>query len=327
MSTPSGKPPAADASRAERTTETVERAVVGALRFLDQAAQLDPLSDPDEFTEKLERLCAIVRAVDPEPETPSDVAAEQRALYGLVEQSTREALAAGTRGPVLIDRFLEDAFEVDVDALADGEGCVIAGIMQHIEEAGVHSGDSSCVLPPYNIAAEHIEEIRVATRKLAGALGVVGLMNVQYAIAEGELFVLEVNPRASRTVPFLAKATGVPLVKIATRLMLGESLADVTHVVVLSEMGRTPQYNATNGRDHWPYTSALIIGPNVTGNRTIGGFNDLYGGIGVDLASGELDQNAPGIDAKALGSTLLALGDVDPAAYITKPEVIQGVLA
>lgn len=128
---------------------------------------------------------------------------------------------------VLVDEFLEDAFEVDVDALCDGKECIIAGIMQHIEEAGVHSGDSSSVLPTYMISASHLEEIRTLTRRMAIELGVVGMMNVQFAIAKGDLYVLEVNPRASRTVPYVAKATGVPLVKIATRLMLGNTLEDL----------------------------------------------------------------------------------------------------
>ncbi len=128
---------------------------------------------------------------------------------------------------VLVDEFLEDAFEVDVDALCDGKACVIAGIMQHIEEAGVHSGDSSSVLPTYMISSGHLEEIRRLTRRMAIELGVVGMMNVQFAIAGGEIYVLEVNPRASRTVPYVAKATGVPLVKIATRLMLGKTLKEL----------------------------------------------------------------------------------------------------
>jgi carbamoyl-phosphate synthase large subunit len=138
-----------------------------------------------------------------------------------------EALEKTPRGAILIDKFLEDAFEVDVDALADGRECVIGGIMEHIEEAGVHSGDSCCVLPTYKISTRHLDEIRAATRAMAKALGVVGLMNVQFAIAEGKLYVLEVNPRASRTVPYVSKATGVPLAKMATRLMLGKTLAEL----------------------------------------------------------------------------------------------------
>ncbi len=129
--------------------------------------------------------------------------------------------------PVLIDRFLEDATEVDVDALCDGEDVVIAGIMQHIEEAGIHSGDSSCVLPSVDLSPEVLETLRDYTRKLALALEVRGLVNLQFAIQRGRVFVIEVNPRASRTVPYVSKATGVPLAKIASRLMTGRRLKDL----------------------------------------------------------------------------------------------------
>jgi carbamoyl-phosphate synthase large subunit len=129
--------------------------------------------------------------------------------------------------PLLLDRFLENAIEVDVDALADGESVRVAGIMQHVEEAGVHSGDSACVLPPMSIGDEMLEEIRATTERIALELGVVGLINIQYGIAGGELYVIEANPRASRTVPFVSKATGTPLAKVAARLMLGERLADL----------------------------------------------------------------------------------------------------
>ncbi|MCS6804100.1 MAG: carbamoyl-phosphate synthase large subunit [Blastocatellia bacterium] len=136
------------------------------------------------------------------------------------------AVAASPERPVLIDRFLEDAVEYDVDALADGYECVIAGIQEHIEEAGIHSGDSSSVLPATNVTPSVLEKIRLYTRQLASALHVVGLMNVQYAVKDGQVFVLEVNPRASRTVPFVSKATGVPLAKIAARLMTGRRLKE-----------------------------------------------------------------------------------------------------
>jgi len=126
--------------------------------------------------------------------------------------------------PVLIDRFLEDAFEADVDAIADGTTCVIGGVMQHIEDAGIHSGDSACVLPPYLIGEPEIEEMRRHTKALAGALGVVGLINVQYAIRDGVVYCLEVNPRGSRTVPFVSKATGVSLAKLAAGVMVGRTL-------------------------------------------------------------------------------------------------------
>ncbi|HEX6117097.1 MAG TPA: carbamoyl-phosphate synthase large subunit [Solirubrobacterales bacterium] len=128
--------------------------------------------------------------------------------------------------PLLLDRFLEDAIEVDVDALADGTSCHVAGVMQHVEEAGVHSGDSACVLPPMSLGEEMLAEIRETTERIALELGVIGLINIQYAVAGGELYVIEANPRASRTVPFVSKAVGAPLAKIACRLMLGEPLAD-----------------------------------------------------------------------------------------------------
>jgi carbamoyl-phosphate synthase large subunit len=128
--------------------------------------------------------------------------------------------------PLLLDRFLENAIEVDVDALADGSDVHVAGIMQHVEEAGVHSGDSACVLPPMSLGEEMLEEIRATTKRVALELGVIGLINIQYGVAAGELYVIEANPRASRTVPFVSKATGVPLAKLAARLMLGEKLAD-----------------------------------------------------------------------------------------------------
>ena len=143
---------------------------------------------------------------------------EQAAL----DRYMRGAVDASPEHPVLVDRFLEDAFELDVDAVADATGAVvIGGIMEHIEEAGIHSGDSSCVLPSYLVAERHLETIRDWTRRIARALGVVGLMNIQFAIKDDVVYVLEVNPRASRTVPFLSKATGVPLAKAAARVMLG----------------------------------------------------------------------------------------------------------
>ena len=138
-----------------------------------------------------------------------------------------EMTTSGQEVAILVDEFLEDAYEVDVDAIADGERVVIGGILQHIEEAGIHSGDSACVLPPYKISGYHLSIIREYTEKLGLALGVRGLMNVQYAIKDDVVYVIEVNPRASRTVPFVSKATGVPLAKLAARVMAGKSLAEV----------------------------------------------------------------------------------------------------
>jgi carbamoyl-phosphate synthase large subunit len=143
-----------------------------------------------------------------------------------LERYMREAVKVSNESPVLLDRFLNDAIEVDVDAVGDGTDVLIGGIMEHIEQAGVHSGDSACSLPPYSIPAHVERELRKQTVALAKGLSVVGLMNVQFAIQRGEVYVLEVNPRASRTVPFVSKATGVPLAKIAARCMVGRSLRE-----------------------------------------------------------------------------------------------------
>jgi len=129
--------------------------------------------------------------------------------------------------PILIDRFLEDATEIDVDAISDGEDTIIGGIMEHIEEAGIHSGDSACVLPSISLSQEILEQIKDHTRAIAGELDVKGLMNIQYAVKDGVVYVLEVNPRASRTVPFVSKATGVPLAKLATEVIMGKRLKDL----------------------------------------------------------------------------------------------------
>jgi carbamoyl-phosphate synthase large subunit len=136
-----------------------------------------------------------------------------------------DAVQASGERPVLVDKFLEDAIEIDVDAIADGETVVVGGIMEHIEEAGVHSGDSACSLPPHSIPGETVQEIARQTKALAKELGVVGLMNVQFAIQRGEIFILEVNPRASRTIPFVSKAIGVPLAKLAAKVMAGKKLS------------------------------------------------------------------------------------------------------
>ncbi len=142
-----------------------------------------------------------------------------------LRQYMTDAVKVSNDSPVLLDRFLDLAIEVDVDAVSDGEDVLIGGIMEHIEQAGVHSGDSSCSLPPYSLSVEIQDELRAQTRKLAKALNVIGLMNIQFAIQSGVIYILEVNPRASRTVPFVSKATGVPLAKVAARVMTGKTLA------------------------------------------------------------------------------------------------------
>src|SRR5437667_9874349 len=143
-----------------------------------------------------------------------------------LENYMNAAVQVSRERPILVDKFLEDAYEVDVDALCDNEQVVIGGIMEHIEEAGVHSGDSSCVLPTYQLSEDLRETIRRYTVQLGRALNVVGLMNIQFGVRSGTVYVLEVNPCASRSVPFVSKATGVPLAKIAAKLMTGRKLQE-----------------------------------------------------------------------------------------------------
>src|SRR6516165_8133666 len=179
----------------------------------------------------VEEACAVARRIGyPVLVRPSYVLGGRAMVIAydedMLRQYMREAVTFSQDRPVLIDRFLEDATEVDVDALGDGDDVLIAGIMEHIEEAGVHSGDSSCVLPPQSLPTEVLRTIEDYTVRLAKGLRVIGLMNVQYAIQNGTVYVLEVNPRASRTVPYVSKATGVPLPKIAVGLMWGRKLKD-----------------------------------------------------------------------------------------------------
>ena len=184
------------------------------------------------------------------------------------------AARASPDHPVLIDRFIEDAFEADVDALSDGTDVVIGGIMQHIENAGVHSGDSACVLPPYALGAAELEEIRDKTRRFALELGVVGLLNVQYAIRDGVVYVLEVNPRASRTVPFVSKATGVPLARLAARLMAGEKLAD------MDVPDEPPVAGVAVKEAVFPFNRFevdILLGPEMRSTWEVMGFDDSFG--------------------------------------------------
>ncbi len=209
---------------------------------------IDLAEDRDRFGELLEKLEIPAPAHGTARTTEEAVEAARRIGYPVVvrpsyvlggramavvddEEALRrymvEAVAVSSQKSILIDQFLEDAFEIDVDALCDGERVVVGGIMQHIEEAGIHSGDSACVLPPYKISSYHLNIIREYTTKMGLALGVRGLMNMQYAIKDDVVYVLEVNPRASRTVPFVSKATGLPLAKVAAKVMAGKTLAEL----------------------------------------------------------------------------------------------------
>jgi len=183
--------------------------------------------------------------------------------------------------PVLIDHFLEDATEVDVDALCDGKDVIIAGIMQHIEEAGIHSGDSSCVLPAVDIAPEVLDTIRTYTRKLALSLNVVGLVNIQFAIQYGKVYVIEVNPRASRTVPYVSKATGIPLAKIASRLMIGKTLKELLPEQLASgkDLGTGSHYFVKSPVFPWGKFPGVdtVLGPEMKSTGEVMGVADNFG--------------------------------------------------
>jgi carbamoyl-phosphate synthase large subunit len=200
-----------------------------------------------------------------------------------VQDYVAQAALMGPARPVLIDQFLEEATEVDVDALADGTDVIIGGIMEHIEEAGVHSGDSSCVLPPVSLTPAVLDTIREYTRRLALALKVVGLMNVQYAIQRDTVYVLEVNPRASRTVPYVSKATGVPLAKVAARLMAGKKLASMDLPVVknsgVAEIAVREFYSVKS--PVFPFNKFrgvdTILGPEMRSTGEVMGISTSYG--------------------------------------------------
>ena len=178
--------------------------------------------------------------------------------------------------PVLIDRFLEDAFEADVDAVCDGEHAVVAGIMQHIEDAGVHSGDSACVLPPYLLKDQEVAEMKRLARRFAEELGVVGLINVQFAVMDGTVYVLEVNPRASRTVPFVSKATGIPFARMASSIMAGKSLAEAG-----LDPGHEPIPAAVAVKEAvFPFDKFnvdVILGPEMRSTGEVMGFDASFG--------------------------------------------------
>jgi carbamoyl-phosphate synthase large subunit len=200
-----------------------------------------------------------------------EIVYDEESLHGYFERAAR----VSEDKPVLIDSFLEDAFEADVDAISDGERVVIGGVMQHIEDAGIHSGDSACVLPPYLIDEHHIEEMREHTIALAKALNVVGLINVQYAIKDGQVYVLEVNPRGSRTVPFVSKAIGVQLAAIAARVMLGETLDDigfVEEVIPAYVSVKEAVFPFNKFREFDP-----ILGPEMRSTGEVMGISDSFG--------------------------------------------------
>ena len=220
-------------------------------------------------------------------------------LRRYMEQNVR----ASTERPVLVDKFIEGAIEVDVDAISDGETVVVGGVMEHIEEAGIHSGDSSCSLPPYTLSESLIQEIYDATEKLARGLGVIGLMNVQYAIQGTRLYVIEANPRASRTAPFVSKAIGRPLAKMAAKAMLGSKLGEMefTETIVPEHFSvKAPvfPFNKFQGVD-------TVLGPEMKSTGEVMGVDENFG------AAFAKAQLGAGIDLPAKGKIFISVRDED----------------
>ena len=219
-----------------------------------------------------------------------------------------EAARVAPGHPVLIDSFLEDAFEADVDAICDGERAVIGGVMQHIEDAGIHSGDSACVLPPYLITEDQVEQMRQHTRAFALALGVVGLINVQFAIKDGIVYVLEVNPRASRTIPFVSKATGVPLASLAAAVMSGKKLADLG----LTDDPQQPFVAVKEAV--FPFSKFpgvdVRLGPEMRSTGEVMGIADSFG-MAFAKAQASVDGQLP-----LSGSVLITVNDRDKGTVV-----------
>jgi carbamoyl-phosphate synthase large subunit len=231
-----------------------------------------------------------------------------------LERYTRDAVVVSGTNPVLIDRFLNNAIEVDVDALCDGTDVYIGGIMEHIEEAGIHSGDSACSLPPQHLSDEILAEIRRQTSALAFALNVVGLMNIQFAIREDKIYLLEVNPRGSRTVPFVAKTTGVPLAKIASRVMAGEKLAsfnlkdlDLPHVAVKEAVFPFARFPGVD----------VFLGPEMKSTGEVMGIDRSFG------AAFAKSQQGAGVDLPLSGTVFISVKDEDKQAFV---EICQNLV-
>jgi carbamoyl-phosphate synthase large subunit len=218
--------------------------------------------------------------------------------------------------PILIDKFLDNAIELDVDALCDGTDTYIGGIMEHIEEAGIHSGDSACVLPPRTLSAKDLVTLKQYTEELAKGLNVRGLMNIQFAIREGIIYILEANPRASRTVPFVSKATGIPLAKIAAKLMVGRKLKDLLPAALLRDGPKMPWTAVKEAVLPWSRFPGVdvVLGPEMRSTGEV---------MGIDLDFARAfakSQSAAGSQLPKSGGVLLSLTDRDkqPGAQIAK---------
>ncbi len=279
-------------------------------QILDQEGLRQP--DNGTATSAAEAVAIAQRIGYPVVVRPSYVLGGRAMEIVFIEEDLRDymgrAVEASPDHPVLIDRFLEDAIEVDVDALADGTDVVVGGIMEHIELAGVHSGDSACVLPPISLSAEIQDALRHQTAALARALNVVGLVNIQFAIQDGTIYVLEVNPRASRTVPFVSKATGRPLAKIAARIMAGATLRELgvteeitpTHYSVKEAV---LPFNKFAGVD-------ILLGPEMKSTGEVMGMADTFG---LAFAKSQL---AAGQGLPTSGRVFISVNDRDKPASV-----------
>jgi carbamoyl-phosphate synthase large subunit len=285
-------------------------------RLLDE---LNIPSPPNGTATSPDEACDVARRLGfPVLVRPSYVLGGRAMVIAYDEEMVRrymqEAVIFSQDRPVLIDRFLEDATEVDVDALCDGDDVLIAGIMEHIEEAGVHSGDSSCVLPPQNLSKQSIENIQDYTTRLARALQVIGLMNVQYAIKDEKVYVLEVNPRASRTVPYVSKATGVPLAKIAVGLMLGKKLPDFGEITGGIATGVLPVSQFFVKSPVFPFNKFPgvdpALGPEMRSTGEVMGVGENFGEA---FAKAQLSAGTP---LPAKGAVFISVNDRDKAAAV-----------
>ena len=234
-----------------------------------------------------------------------------------LERYMREAVVVSGKSPVLLDSYLQNAIEVDVDALCDGSDVYVAGIMQHIEEAGIHSGDSACSLPPFSLSEDIIAELERQAVVLAKALGVVGLMNVQFAVKEQDIYILEVNPRASRTVPFVAKATGVPIAKIAARLMTGEKLSAFT-LPKLGSMKHVAVKEAVFPFSRFPGVDTLL-GPEMKSTGEVMGIDrDFHRAFAKS-------QLGAGMALPMSGGVFISVRDADKDTALTIARILHGI--
>ena len=288
-------------------------------RFQLLLKELDLLQPENGIAHSAEEARAIVQRIGlPVVIRPSYVlggrAMEVVHQMADLERYMRDAVVVSGKNPVLIDRFLNNAVEVDVDALCDGSDVYIGGIMEHIEEAGIHSGDSACSLPPQHLSDEILHALKQQTRDLAFALKVVGLMNIQFAIRENKIYLLEVNPRGSRTVPFVAKTTGVPLAKIASRVMAGEKLAsfnlterNLPHVAVKEAVFPFARFPGVD----------VFLGPEMKSTGEVMGIDTDFGRA---FAKSQLGA---GTDLPLSGTVFISVKDEDKPAFI---EICQSLV-